>query len=442
MENESLKRDFLLLAIKEHQSSDDYRIAEDAEEYYKENNPTITNYQKFLYNSRGQAIPDKFAPNNKIASNWYFYFTVQAVQYLLGNGVSFSNDETKSKLGDDFDTVVSDLATKAKNGGVAFGFWNYDHLEAFKLTEFVPLWDEETGRLRAGIRYWQLSENKPIRMTLYEEDGVTQYIKKRDEDVAVLSEKRPYKLKVLTSVADGMEIADGSNYAALPIVPLWNINKQSDIVGKRGTIDAYDLMASGLINNVDEGAFVYWVIKNCGGMDDMDVAKFREQLKLTKVASVDSDAGTDVESRTVEAPFAGNQAALEQLEHQLYKDFMALNTSDISAGNVTATQIKSAYESLDHKTDLFELQLTKFINGILEIAGIDDKPTYTRSKTANRDEEVQMIVTASTVLPQSYVIEKLVTILGDIDRVDEVIAEKQREEMNRYIPLNDGGADE
>ena len=55
--------------------------------------------------------------------------------------------------------------------GAVYGFWNLDHVDYFKATEFVPLYDEETGALMAGIRFWQISENKPLRATLYEEHG-------------------------------------------------------------------------------------------------------------------------------------------------------------------------------------------------------------------------------------------------------------------------------
>ena len=89
--------DFVLDAIREHQQSAQYKIAADAELYDAHQNPTIMRYQKFVYNQMGQKVPDIWAANNKIASNWYNYFTTQAVQYLLGNGVTFEKEDTKKK---------------------------------------------------------------------------------------------------------------------------------------------------------------------------------------------------------------------------------------------------------------------------------------------------------------------------------------------------------
>ena len=130
-ENEKQRMEFVLSAIREHKGSDLYKTAYDAELYYKHKNPTIMRFQKWIYNQFGQKVPDIWSANNKIASNWYNYFTTQAVSYLLGNGVTFKAEANKKKLGKDFDKRVQDCATAAKNGGIGFGFWNYDHLEVF-----------------------------------------------------------------------------------------------------------------------------------------------------------------------------------------------------------------------------------------------------------------------------------------------------------------------
>ena len=432
-ENEKQRMEFVLSAIREHKGSDLYKTAYDAELYYKHQNPTIMRYQKFVYDMYGRKVPDVWSPNNKIASNWYNYFTTQAVSYLLGNGVTFGKKEqTKDKLGKDFDKKVQDIATHAKNGGVAFGFWNLDHLECFDLTEFVPLYDEDDGGLKAGIRFWQMDDQKPIRATLYELDGYTDYIKRKDDDVTILQDKRAYKQIIRKSEVEGETILDGENYPGFPIVPLWNVNRQSDLVGNRGTIDAYDLMVSGLINNVSDGEFIYWILKNCGGMNDVDDAKFIEQLKLTHTAHADGDDGASVEAHNVSVEFEASAAALDRLTDQLYKDFMALKVEDVSAGSVTATQIVAAYEPINQKTDQFEYCVTEFINGILELAGIEDEPTYTRSQMSNQGELLEMVLQCAEYLDDEYVTTKILTLLGDADKAQEVLKCKDAEAADRY----------
>lgn len=457
--------DFIQSAISAHKDSCVFKIAQDAELYYKHLNPTIMNYQKFMYNQAGMPVPDYWAPNNKIASNWYFYFTTQAVQYLLGNGVNFGNtekiknnkgetvvvDRTKEKLGKGFDKRVQEIATYAKNAGVCFGFWNNDHLETFPLIDsdntvgFVPLLDEDDGTLKAGIRFWQIAPLKPLRATLYEIEGYTDYIKKGDKPMELLKDKNGNSIGLVTytrirvsSNIDGERIYNTTEKPkSFPIVPMYNVGEQSDLVGNRNTIDAYDLIMSGFINNVDEGEFIYWILKNFGGMTPEDDARFVEQLKLLRVAHADDgDDGSEVEAHKVEVPYNANEAALNRLERQLYKDFMALNVENISAG-ATNDQIQAAYEPINQKTDLFEYQVTEFIEKVLELAGIEDTPTYTRSQMSNRSETIQDVLSAGDILPEKYMIEKILTLLGDIDKKEEILGEIMSDEMSRVEDVED-----
>ena len=429
-DSEKARMDFILQAINEHKSSTMYQIAVDADMYYRHLNPTIMRAQKFVYDLMGRAHVDEWSANNKIPSRYYFYFITQGVQFLLGNGISFADDKTKERLGKNFDSIVQKAATDALNGGVSFGFWNNDHLEQFSLTEFVPLYDEENGALAAGIRFWQVASDKPLRATLYEMDGYTEYIRRKGEDITTLQEKRPYIQIVAQSEASGMEILDGQNYPGFPIVPLFNTNRQSELVGSRETIDAYDLMASALINNIDDANLIYWVIRNAGGMDDMDDAKFVQRLKTIHVAHLEGDE--QVDEHQIDVPFQASEVALNRLRGQLFDDFMALDVKEISGGAATATQIKAAYEPLNAKTDLFEYQVTEFIDGILALVGIEDEPTYTRSLIVNQQEMIQNLVTSAEYLSADYITRKVLEILGDIDKADEVMEQKLVDETSRY----------
>lgn len=431
-EGEDARANFILTAINAHKASTVYRTAEDAAEYYAHKNPTIMRLQKFIYDARGQAVPDIYSANNKIPCRYYFYFVTQAVQFLLGNGVSFGEEGTKAKLGRDFDEVMQELATDAMNGGVAFGFWNNDHLERFALTEFVPLYDEENGSLRAGIRFWQIADDKPLRCTLYEEDGYTEYIRRKGKPMEIYEDKRSYVQIVEQSEATGTRIYDGGNYPSFPIIPLYNACHQSELVGSKNTLDAYDLMASELVNNVDDGNFIYWILKNYGGMTTADMQKFIQQLTVTHVANIDSDDGGDVEAHQIESPYEASVAGLERLRSQLFDDFMALDTRNIASGAVTATQIMAAYEPLNAKTDLFEAQVTRFITALLRLLGIEDKPTYTRSKMINKAEEIQSLMQAATALPEDYVTRKILEYEGDIDKAEEILQMMSANEANAF----------
>lgn len=444
-EDEKERMQFVLKCIAEHKNSAAYKLAVDADMYYKHMNPTIMRAQKIVYDLMGRAHQDVWSANHKIPCRYYFYFITQAVQYLLGNGISFVEQSTSDRLGKGFDKAVQQAAVLAMNAGVSFGFWNNDHLEVFGLASstgepvFCPLYDEENGSLRAGVRFWQIDETKPLRATLYEEDGFTEYVKRKNEDMMILEEKRDYLQIVERSEAGGTVIYNGGNYPGFPIVPLFNINKQSELVGSRETLDAYDLMASALVNNIDEGNLIYWVIKNANGMDDIDDVKFIERLKTIKVAHVDGDAGSEVTPHTLQAPFAANENALERLRNQLFDDFMALDVKAIAGGQVTATQIEASYEPLNEKTDMFETQVTDFIENILALLGIDDIPSYTRSTIVNQSEMITNVLQAAPYLSEEYVTKKIMEIFGDIDKVEDVMLQKLEDEASRVEEADDNG---
>ena len=425
-ENEKDRMDFVLSAIAEHKQTDGYKTAKAADLYYRHQNPTIMRYQKIVRNLLGQPVVDAFAANHKIASNWFFYFTTQAVQYLLGNGVTFEQDSTKDQLGKNFDGKLQKLATAAKTGGVAFAFFNVDRIDTFELTEFAPLYDEENGALTAGVRFWQVDEEKPLRATLYEPDGYTEYIRRKGEDIQVRQEKRPYKERVYQNEIQ-TEVLDGENYPSFPIIPLYNVNRQSDLVGNRGTIDAYDLMISKLVNNVSEGDLIYWVLKNADGMDDVDDVQFLERLRTIGVAHVRQDG--EVEAHKVEAPFEANGDTIDRLKAQLFADFMALNVEQIQAGNVTATQIRAAYEPLNQKTDLFEYEVIDFIYRLCALAGMDDEPSFKRSVIASQTEETNMILAAAPYLDDETILDKFPFITPD--EKDKIIKRKAAEDLDR-----------
>lgn len=429
-ENERMQ--FCISAINEHKASVKYAIAQDADLYYHNLNPTIMRLEKFIRNAAGQNVPDIFSPNNKISSNLYHYFVTQEVQTLLGNGASFEKDDTKQRLGKNFDHMLQLVTRHAINGSCGYGFWNYDHLEVFDYLEFVPLLDEYTSELMAGIRYWQIDSSKPLCIVLFEPDGLTEYSREAGKDISIRIPKRAYKALKMRSVADGEFTTSMGNYSSLPVVPLYNEDQQSAIVGKQNTLDAYDLTLSQMVNNVDDGNFIYWILKNCGGMDDVDDEKFVSQLKITHVAHADGDSGAGVEAHTVEAPYAANASTLENLRRQLFDDFMALDTKEIAGGAITATQIMAAYETLNSKCDQLEFQVLEFVDKILELAGIDDVCTFVRSKIVNTNDEIATILQAAEYLDSGYITRRVLNLFGDGDKYDDVMANLLAEDQARF----------
>lgn len=423
------RMEFVLSAINNHKDSDLYKQAVIAKEYDAHRNVTIANFQKLLYTLNGKVIPDNYSPNYKLRSNFFANFITQETQYLLGNGVTLKKEENKAKLGAGFDTRLQEAAHDALVGGVSYGFWNLDHLEVFDVTEFVPLLDEENGTLRSGIRFWQVCTSKPLRATLFEPDGFTQYIRRSGEEMMILEPKRGYVAVEATSEIDGTELLAYQNYPGFPIIPMYgNRAKQSELVGQREAIDCYDLIKSGFANTVDDASVIYWTISNAGGMDEIDMARFKESMRRIGVGLVDDD-GAKAEAHTITIPVEAREALLSRISDDLYRDFQMLDVTKLQGGQKTATEINAAYQPMDNKVDQFEYCVIDFLQALFKIVGIEDEPSFTRSKVTNQLEQTQMVLLAANYLDDETILNKLPWLTQE--EVAEILKRKSAEEIDR-----------
>lgn len=438
--------DFIGKAINQHVDSEEYKIAQSADAYDRQKNETIYNYVRTIFTGTGMAVQDFTAANNKIASNFFHRLNTQRCMYSLGNGISFSEhkekrivngveqtvDLTDEMLGADFDTELKDAAYKALIHSVSFGFWNFNKLYVFPLTEFVPLWDEETGALRAGIRFWQLDKDKPMTAVLYEEDGYTKFRGGRHSgnlNFAIAQDKQAYKQVYRETDADGAEVVGVENYGTLPIVPLWGSRlHQSTLVGMQRAIDSYDLIRSGFANDLTDCAQIYWILSNCSGMTDAELARFRDRLKIQHIAVADTD-NSAVTPYTQEIPFQARQTYLDSIRAGIYEDFGGLDVHTIAAG-ATNDHIDAAYQPLDENADDFEYQIIRFVQQILALMGVEDTPVFKRNRISNQMEQTQMVMLEAQYLDDETILQKLPNIT--VDEIPGILQRKGLENQDRF----------
>jgi len=432
--NEAARMLFVRQAVEKHKGSAAYKVAADAEAYYAKKNVTIEKFQKVLHNIQGQAMPDLFSANYKLKTGFFRRFVLQQTQYVLSNGVTFEDEKTKDTLGATFDNQLQKLAKKAMVDSVSFGFWNHDHLEVFPFADtpkepgFVPIYDEETGLLRAGVRYWSSSGGETKRWTLYEEDGLTEYIQRKNEDMRILTEKRKYTLTKNVRGDGEIESVEGENYPGFPIIPMYaNDLRESEIIGIREDIDCYDFVKSGLANDIDDTSGFYWTLKNTGGMDDMDLQKFIERMKVVRAAVLDDDV--QAEAHTLDIPTEARAKMLEILKEDLYEDFQIINVKDLSSGSKTATEIRAAYQPMDDKCGDFEYCIREFISQLLALIGIEDEPSFKWNRIANQTEETQMVLLAAAHLDDEAVLKHLPWLTPE--EVDEILERMDAEASAR-----------
>lgn len=418
-------------AVNSWKNSPMYKTALAADSYDHQRNITLVQVSAMKADAGvrlyGAASNDT---KNEISSNFFHRLNTQRCNYLLGNGLNFPDNSVNEHFGSKFDTAVKDIAYKALIHGVCFGYWS-DKLYSFELTEFAPLWDEETGVLMAGVRFWQIATTKPTYYVLYEADGYTKFTEK-DGVMHLTDEKHGYIQTVRTSAADGETIIGEQNYSALPIIPMWGSRlKQSTLIGLRSSIDAYDIVNSGFADDLNEMQEIFWILENYNGMTQDDLTKFFRRLKWFKVAEMDTSEEGKITPYKQEVPYQSRQVFLDNIRKQIYEGFGALDVHQLSAGS-TNDHIDAAYQPLDEEADDLEFQVIEFVQQLGALLGIaEDKctPQFKRNRISNQSEQVAMIVQEAPWLDEETVLKKLPNVTPD--EIDEIMKRKAAEDIDR-----------
>lgn len=408
--------EFVSSAIATYRQSETYKTACLADEYDAQRNPTVAGMIRTLFNAAGTKVEDRTASNHRIASNLFNRLNTQRCMYSLGNGISFvdpeearkgEKDTTKEKLGKHFDHVIREVGYHALIHGCSYMFWDSDRVYEFTATEFVPLDDEVTGELKAGIRFWQLDRNKPLNAVLYEKDGYTEFSDASGE-LRETKKKSAYRVTYqYTDYDDTTVVVDEENYPDVPVVRAYGSRlKQSTLVGLKESIDAYDLILSGFANDLQDCAQIYWIVENYGGMDDDDLAEFLDRLKLNHIVGMDTGAGGKVTPYTQDIPYQARQTFLDDMKARIYEDFGALDVHTIAAG-ATNDHIDAAYQPLEENAADFEHWIGDAIVQLLSLQGIDDSPVFKPKRISNQLEQVQMLVQEANWLDAATIIRKL-----------------------------------
>ena len=325
--DEQSRINFIQEAIAEHESTEMFKNGTIAGLFYRNRDVDLEEIVKVVYDREGNPHADKVSPNHKLVTNLFHIFTTQLVSYLLGNGIIFEDNKIKQALGgSDFDFKVQQVLTYAILDGEGYGFVTENGIVPFCYAckihgnepLLVPLKDEDDDTIKAAIRYWRIADDKPLRITLYEMDGVTEYKENEIGEVEIYIPKKAYKINTISSKIEGNISSTGENYSYFPIVPMGFINGQSSIVGNRAKLFAYDAILSGMINNVNMNK-IYWIIRNADGMDRRDDLNFVGDIIQSQV--VHAPDGVDISKEEISSRHDSYISVLNTLRKELFHDF-------------------------------------------------------------------------------------------------------------------------
>lgn len=388
-----------LKIISQYMASSDYDSAQLGQEQYEEKNRAIR--QRLTYLQRVGNIDSKVT-FHRICNTFFPYFVTQRVQYLLGNGVTFDDENTKKKLGSKFDYVIQEAATSAVNQGVSYLYFDHEEgqLKFFTALESLILKDEITGLPRLAIRFWQIGKKNYRYIEIYKEDGMERYKAGSDGEIIFkVQELTPYKYKEITDSlgSRGREVENLRRFAVIPLYPN-SLHRSEFTPGFKSLSDAYDFIASDLADGITIIEGIYWVIQNYGGADAAGLIDELQQLKATY-----SETGTDskIGSESIQIPFEAKKMAMQLYKELMYFAFMALDLKALTGGSLTNVAINVAKTDLDLAVDKFEYEISRAVIDLLDLLGIEDKePKFKRRSISNDTETVDNI---SKMLDDGYV---------------------------------------
>lgn len=425
---------FIVDLISDFKASSFYANGVEARKYYKGENSNILARKPYYYSSTGELKEDKYKANNQIPSSFLTKIINQQTSYLFSNGVTL-NDDIKDKLDKKLDLKLQDLSDNAQLDGIswAYVYLNKNRLElaVWKGIEFIPLYDERTSELKAGVRFWQIDSDKPIYAELYEMDGKTD-LEIKDGKLTNIGEKVPYKIKKRVDKITETVIGE-ENWSALPILPLPTNSYNGSVFNTslKNQIDLYDIIQSDFGNNLEDTKDVYWVLKNYAGQD---MGEFLASYKEHKMIQVEDDG--DAKAETIDVPYQAREIALKILEENIYKTTMALDTAQLAGSALTATAIKSLFVNLDLKTDRLERYALEFMENLISfyneqfVESDDYEIQFIRRSLINDTEVIQNIISsyATGIMSLETAIEKNPYIEDALKELERL----QEEKTNNY----------
>ena len=439
------KLPFIVQTIADYKNSDEFLWAKTATQYFEAGNTKVSEKKILRANvvtAKGEngvqkTLQKAAIVGNQVRSNFLFRFVTQQNQFLLGNGVTLSDENEKAKLGLGFDKAMEQAGEKALLHGVCWAYWNLDHIEIIPAysddrSGFVALLDERTGKARVGIHFWQMQTDRPMYFRLFEEDGLTEYVSTKD-GVREVAPKRAYVETWAQDVTGARELVSAQNYTTLPLVPFFaSESKSSELnMSIKTKIDMYDNIMSDFGDNLEKANDVYWVLNNFGGTSTEILETIQQIEELRAVVNISDGMGngSTAHPEAFEVPYAARQTALEILCKELHNDYMALNKNELTGGSLTNVAIEAAMIDMNLKADRYEWQAFQFVQGVLALAGVHtEKITFKRQTIVNRSETVSDIAVMRQDIDQETALKLNPYIMQE--EIEKIIANTAAEQLS------------
>lgn len=358
------------------------QLAREGERYFNGEHD-IKKYRIFFIDANGVLQEDKTRSNIRISHPFWKIIAEQEAQYILsGKEPIFNSDipELQTRLdeyfnnNDDFNSELyyAVLGAIVKGSDFFYAYKNSKGLTAFQCADSLSVVEVRENETDDGCKYVIYpyvdrigSDNNPItRIEVWDDKQVTFYVQDGDGNITLDKDKKPNPRPHVIYKKDGDESTYFEDFGQIPFIRLDNNKKkQSDLRLIKDLIDDYDLMNSGLSNNIQDTNESLYVVKGFEG-DNLD--ELMVNIKAKKHIGVGEDG--DVEIKTVDIPVESRKTKMAEDKENIFYFGMAVNTAGLKDTAATVSvAVKSAYADLDLKCEGFNKGFKRFLRKLLEL---------------------------------------------------------------------------
>ncbi len=364
--------------INNDEASEKKRQARQGVAYY-EGEHDILKKRIFFVNADGKLEEDLLKSNFRLCHPFFNLLVKQQAQYMLSgkNGhVKSDIPELQTELDSYFDeneTFMAELyqllvGCITKGVEFMYAYKDDDGRTAFQCADsmgVVEVRARETQDHCDYLIHWyvdRVEDDREIKRIEVWDKTQTFYYVQMDDGEITLDEDEEYNPRPHILLQKGKKMYRG-DYGTIPFIRLDNNPKQqSDLKLIKPHIDDYDLMNSGLSNNIEDTNEALYVVRGFEG-DDLD--ELMTNIKAKKTVGVTEGGGIEVQ--TVDIPVEARKTKMEIDKENIFFFGMGVNTEALKdSGSTVSVQIKTAYYNLDLKCEGLLPNLLKFMRQLIK----------------------------------------------------------------------------
>jgi hypothetical protein len=431
--------------------------------YFTGDNVTISTIERYYWSEPKKQIVDgkevkvgggltknHYVSNNRIGYGFYTDMVSQKVNTLLDELPKIESDyQLDNKFIKNLGYALKLAGTRAAAQGVGYFYFGLNNkFTVFKSEDCIPYYDDETGILRAFIRFWTVAGKNGADIKYietYTEQGLTTYC--THPEFRIIKPTTPYKFRKITDFS-GDTIEPLIN--KIPIFVLRNNEEyRSDMTPNiRNKIDVIDTVNSGFANNIDDFSELYWVVKNGAGMNSAEFEDFIANINRTKkvILTGDNANSIGVDTHQINIPTEARTKFVEERKKELIQEAGVIDTDALTSKELNTVTIKAATLKLRQRVSDFEWEVYPVATAVIELyqeynnVQFDFDISFTKLLIQNDTEILQNANSVKdSISRNSYL--KLVARAGYIDNVEDEEKRLEEESLDKYDRYIEEGLD-